>query len=131
MSFPLTSFPSNSSTLTLSAPQVLTTSPLAAMSPGVATFLANRLASENSLSSAATIQSTSTACCSAKSLQSIEDRINALDAILAKLEKSSRAPSGGSSEKEVDELLGESPDDQLAPSPAKDEIDDLLQGTTK
>jgi len=129
MSFPSTSFPSNSSTLSLSSPQVLTTSPFADMSPGVATFLANRLASENSLSSAATIQSTSTACCSSKSLQSIEDRINALDAILARLEKSSGAPGSGGSGDELDELLGESPDDQLAPSPVKDEIDDPLRDT--
>jgi hypothetical protein len=128
-SFPLTSFPSNSSALPLSTPQVLTTSPLAAMSPGVATFLANRIASENSLSSAATIQSPSTGCCSAKSLQNIEDRINALDAIFARLEKSSRAPGSGGLGDELDELLGESPDDQLAPSPVKDEIDDLLQDT--
>ncbi|MFT5328870.1 MAG: hypothetical protein ACI8P0_006786 [Planctomycetaceae bacterium] len=129
MSFPSTSFLSNSSTLTLSTPQVLTTSPLAAMSPGVATFLANRIASENSLSSAATILSPSTGCCSAKSLQNIEDRINALDAIFARLEKSSRASGSGGSGDELDELLGESPDDQLAPSPVKDEIDDLLQDT--
>ncbi|MGZ0165493.1 MAG: hypothetical protein ACKVII_16330 [Planctomycetales bacterium] len=128
-SFPLTSFPSNSSALPLSTPQVLTTSPFAAMSPGVATFLANRIASENSLSSAATIQSPSTGCCSAKSLQNIEDRINALDAIFARLEKSSRAPGSGGLGDELDELLGESPDDQLAPSPVKDEIDDLLQDT--
>jgi hypothetical protein len=119
------------STLTLSAPQVLTTSPFAVMSPGVATFLANRLANENSLASVATVQSTATGCCSAKSLQNIEDRINALDAILARLEKSSRAPGSGGSGDELDDLLGESPDDQLAPSPVKDEIDDLLQDTTE
>jgi len=131
MSFPSTSFPSTSSTLTVGTPQVLTTSPFAVMSPGVATFLANRIASENCLSSAATIQSTSTACCSSKSLQSIEDRINALDAILARLEKSSGAPGSGGSGDELDDLLGESPDDQLAPSPVKDEIDDLLRDTTE
>lgn len=125
------SFPSTSSRLTLSAPQVLTTAPLAVSSPGVATFLANRLASENSLSCTAKVQSTPTACCSAKSLQSIEDRINSLDAILAKLEKSSRAPGSGRSKDDLDELLGDSPDDQLAPSPVKDEIDDLLQDTTE
>ena len=122
------SFPSS---LTLGAPQVLTTSPFAVASPGVATFLANRIASENCSSAVAKVQSTATTCCSAKTLQSIEDRINALDAIFTRLEKSSRAPSSGSSEKEVDELLGESPDDQLAPSPVKDEIGDLLQDTTK
>lgn len=131
MSLPSTSVSSNSLTVPLSTPQVLTTSPFAVMSPGVATFLANRLASENSLSSAATIQGTSTGCCSPKSLQNIEDRVNALDDILATLEKSSRAPAGGSSGGEIDELLGDSPDDQLAPSPVKDEIGDLLRDTTE
>lgn len=125
------SFPSTSSRLTLSVPQVLTSAPLADSSPGVSAFLANRLATENSLSCAAEVQSTPTMFCSAKSLQSIEDRINALDGILAKLEKSSRGPGSGGSEDELDELLGDSPDDQLAPSPVKDEIDELLQNTTE
>ncbi len=113
------SFPATSSTLTLSAPQVLATPSLAVASPGVATFLANRIASENSLSCAASVQSTATTCCSAKSLQSLEDRINALDAILAKLEKSTRAPSGGGSKDELDDLLGEASDDQPTPTPVK------------
>ena len=119
------------STMTLSTPQVLTAPSLAVASPNVATFYANRIASENCRSSAAKVQSALTPCCSSESLQSIEDRINTLDALLARLEKSSRAPSSGSSEKEVGDLLGETSDDLPAPTRETDEFKDLLKDTTK
>jgi hypothetical protein len=119
------------STLTLSAPQVLTAPSSAVASPGVAAFYANRIASENCRSSLAKVQNKATTCCSPMSLQSMEDRIRTLDALLQKLEKSSRAPSSGGSEKEVGELLGESTDDHPAPPPAADDFTDLLKDTTK
>jgi hypothetical protein len=120
------------STVTLSAPQVLTAPSFAVASPGVAAFYANRIASENCRSGAAKVQNTATTCCSPKSLQSMEDRIKTLDALLLKLEKSSRAPSSGDSEKEFDEILGETTgDDQSTPPPAADDFTDLLKDTTK
>tara|TARA_R110002072_G_scaffold179059_1_gene335111 strand:- start:191001 stop:191735 length:735 start_codon:yes stop_codon:yes gene_type:complete len=119
------------STVTFSAPQVLAAPSFAVASPGIATFYANRIASENCRSSSAKVQSTATACCSPKSLQRVEDRIRTLDALLAKLEKSSRTPSSGGSEEEVDEMLDETRSEQPAPTPAADDFTDLLKDTTK
>lgn len=114
------------STVTLSAPQVLTAPSFAVASPGVAAFYANRIASENCRSGAAKVQNTARTCCSLKSLQSMEDRIMTLDFLLLKLEKSSCAPLSGDSEEELDKMLGErTGDDQSVPAPVADDFTDL------
>jgi hypothetical protein len=82
------------STFTLSVPQGALTTPFAVASPGVEKVLAGRIASENCRSAATRVQSTPQSCCSSESLKTLINRIEALDARLAKLEKASRASAG-------------------------------------
>ena len=108
-------------------PQTVTNAPFA-VSPAVANVLGTRIASENCRSSTAQLQSASTSCCSAKSLQSLSSRLEALDVKLACLEKSlGGSTGGGQSKDDIDGLLGDDgadKDDQ--PNSSSDPIDELL-----
>ena len=96
--------------------------------PAVANVLGTRISRENFRSSTAQLQSASTSCCSAKSLQSLSSRLEALDVKLARLEKSlGGSTGGGQSKDDIDGLLrddGADKDDQ--PKSPSDPIDELL-----